>query len=107
MEDSSVSDDLMLISPLFFFLPVSTYTSLWGAPEGTAIFKFLEKETGIETGISEKTLRKYFLGSPKKAPTNSVKAKLERWLHNLGNSGLMKEWIYPRIPSFWYLLSDS
>lgn len=59
MVDSCVSDNSILVSPLFFFLPVHIFTGLWGAPAGTGMFKLLEKETGIKIGIHEQTLRKW------------------------------------------------
>ncbi|MCW7555700.1 hypothetical protein NX722_24340 [Endozoicomonas gorgoniicola] len=92
MTHSCTPDNSILVFPLFFFLPVSTFIELWGGPKGTGMFRLLEKETGIKIGISEKTLRKYLVPPVTKEPSNSVKTKLERWTHHPGQPGFLKQY---------------
>ena len=75
----------MPIAPVFF-LPVSLFVQFWGGPKGTALFRFIERETGVDIGISEKTLRKNLLEYPVKPPTKSMQGKLARWIEKLAEN---------------------
>ncbi len=80
MKPANESEQL-LVSPLFFFLPVPMFMELWGAPKGTGIFRLLEEQTEVPIGISEKTLRKNFIDKPYLRRTSNFERKMHDWIY--------------------------